>query len=114
MRWWATAWWWAWMAAVTAPARHPEERGGGGDPCRTAAVRQAGPADRHHRVLDRQCGVPAWRLAADGSAARCRWPDLRDRPGQPDRRRLRCAGQGRFPRLGERAQRRPHSQRRHG
>ena len=45
--------------------------------------------------------------------ARRRWADLCHRPGQPDRGWLRRAGQGRLTRLGERAQRRPHSQWRH-
>jgi hypothetical protein len=40
--------------------------------------------------------VAARRFAADGPAARCRWPGLCHRPGQPDRRRLWCAGQGWF------------------
>jgi hypothetical protein len=38
---------------------------------------------------------------------------MRHRAGQPDRRRLWCAGQGWFAGFGERAQRRPHSQWRH-
>ena len=68
--------------------RAQERRRGHADR-RTAGLCQARPAARRHHLGARQGQEPAWRHADHGAAARCRRPDLRDRPGQPHRRRSR-------------------------
>ncbi|PRD39661.1 UNVERIFIED_CONTAM: flgG [Trichonephila clavipes] len=89
-----------------------QERGRGHGPRHAAAVRQARPEYRCHRVLDRQRRLAARRQPADDAADRRRRPDLRHGPGQPAGRRHGRLRPGRLAHHRQRAQRRPHSRRR--
>ena len=92
------------------PAAEQYRRGRGA--CRSAGLCQARPDDRRHRIVDRQCREPARRHAAGHAAARA-WT-ARSTPSRraTSRSAGSALGQRRLAGLGQRAQRRPDSERR--